>query len=147
MDMSALVVCECMCVFFLTHHEMRLGQYPSEFFSFVVLWVAGDLFQYLTQREKIQEFGLSYSLPSLRPNPKRLTDTFTPRHPTCCTSDSVWRVTQQPHRPSQSFPDTASHIIITANLRPTLDTTQPVKESGQGFAPPPPPALFWRDLV
>lgn len=33
--------------YFLTHHEMWLRQYPPEFFSFVVLWVAGDLFQYL----------------------------------------------------------------------------------------------------
>lgn len=47
---------ECVC---LTHHEMWLGQYPSELFSLVVLWVAGDLFQYLkTQRQKraSQEF-------------------------------------------------------------------------------------------
>lgn len=37
---------------FLTHHKMWLGQYPPEFFSFMVLWVAGDLFQYLQNRRK-----------------------------------------------------------------------------------------------
>lgn len=44
----------CVCgIFFPTHHEMWLGYYPSEFLSFVLLWVARDLFQYLRKhREK-----------------------------------------------------------------------------------------------
>ena len=42
------------------------------------------------------------------------------------------RCMQTPQPPT---PDTSSSRS-TASVRPTLDTTQRVKESGQGFAPP-----------
>lgn len=65
---------------------MWLGQYPSEFFSFVVLWVAGDLFQYLrTQRHSLFSFPSNltpvttlqdplHPTQHMRSDPKSLTD-------------------------------------------------------------------------
>lgn len=99
----------CVCgIFFPTHHEMWLGYYPSEFLSFVLLWVARDLFQYL---RKHREKSLIYASVAL------LYAQIPP-------SNATWPLQRRQRRPTTL---TVPLQNKPPNARPTLDTTQQVK--------------------
>ena len=132
---------------------MRLGQYPSEFFSFVVLWVAGDFFQDLktwTEEQSIKDhvfltqqfFGLTAE------------STLIPAAPCCtCRQRMESEPTNLPGPPTsppplQTPPDTAS-CNFTANVTPRPRTSghRDSSASSSRLLPPPPALWTWRGLM
>ena len=104
-----------------THHEMWLGQYPPEFLSVVVLWVAGDFFQYLEdEREKYHSEQKSTECGGAHTR----TRTHAHTHITqICNSTKIIQ------NPSQSLNDIP--------LLTPVWSLRPIRETGQVFGPAP----------
>lgn len=91
----------CVCgIFSPTHHEMWLGYYPSEFLSFVLLWVARDLFQYL---RKHREKSLIYASVAL------LYAQITP-------SNATWPLQRMQRRPTTLTVPLQHHLLMRDQL-------------------------------
>lgn len=108
----------CVCgIFFPTHHEMWLGYYPSEFLSFVLLWVARDLFQYL---RKHREKSLIYASVAL------LYAQIPP-------SNATWPLQRRQRRPTTLTVPLQHHLLMRDQLWTPLSKSR----IWSSFAPPP----------